>query len=118
VEHTRIYKDTGVKLKQIAVDAAFMIKNKKKILNEALIPEIDKRLEEEFRKRLPNITNRLDEFEKKNISRSTVSKMPIVVRPKLKSVPINGTIDDETKDGDDTHIQVNTGKPTPDVFTA
>jgi hypothetical protein len=40
LEHTKIYASTNARLKQLAVEAAMMLKHKKKTLNELLSPQI------------------------------------------------------------------------------
>lgn len=44
VDHTKIFVDTDTRLKKIAVDAAFMLAQKKKVLHSALLPEVESRV--------------------------------------------------------------------------
>lgn len=44
VDHTKIFIDTDTRLKKIAVDAAMMIQQKKKVLHTALLPEVESRV--------------------------------------------------------------------------
>lgn len=44
IDHTEVFNNNDSRLRQIAVDAAIHLKQKKKVLNDSLIPEIDKRL--------------------------------------------------------------------------
>ena len=44
VDHTEVFNDNDSRLRQLAVDAAIHLRQKKKVLNDALIPEIDRRV--------------------------------------------------------------------------
>jgi hypothetical protein len=44
VDHTEVFNDNDSRLRKIAVDAAIHLRQKKKVLNDALIPEIDRRV--------------------------------------------------------------------------
>lgn len=83
VEHTRIYKNNDNRLKQLVVDAAVLMKQKKKTWHELLLPDLEKKMESEFDKRLSRVTDRLEEIEKRSSSvpRSIGAKMPIIARP-------------------------------------
>lgn len=45
IEHTEAYKDKSERLKILASDAALMLKHKKKLLRDEVLPDIDMRLE-------------------------------------------------------------------------
>jgi hypothetical protein len=44
IEHTEAFKDSATRTKQLAAEAALMLKHKKRVLREELVPEIDNRL--------------------------------------------------------------------------
>jgi hypothetical protein len=44
VDHTEVFNDNDSRLRKIAVDAAIHLRQKKKVLNDSLIPEIDRRV--------------------------------------------------------------------------
>jgi hypothetical protein len=44
IEHTEAFKDSKTRMKQLASEAALMIKHKKKVLREEIVPDIDNRL--------------------------------------------------------------------------
>jgi hypothetical protein len=44
IEHTEAFKDSATRTKQLAAEAALMLKHKKKVLRDELIPDIDNRL--------------------------------------------------------------------------
>jgi hypothetical protein len=46
IEHTRTYQDSGVRLRQIASDAAMMLKHKKNALTEFMTPHIQAKIKE------------------------------------------------------------------------
>jgi hypothetical protein len=93
VEHTMIYKNTDSRLKQLAVDATILMKQKKKTWHESLLPDIDKKLESEFEKRLSVFTARIDELEKKGMQAPVVNRVPPVIRPGVRQIPLRATID-------------------------
>lgn len=94
VEHTRIYKNNDNRLKQLVVDAAVLMKQKKKTWHELLLPDLEKKMESEFEKRLTTITSRLEEMENKSVNRTAGARMPIA-RPVARKVALNGFIDAE-----------------------
>ena len=52
LEHTRVFESKGARLKQLAVDAAIMMKQKKSTLNEFLAPNIQKTIKEQVDSKL------------------------------------------------------------------
>lgn len=44
IEHTEAFKDKATRLKQLSAEAALMLKHKKRVLREELVPDIDNRL--------------------------------------------------------------------------
>jgi len=47
IDHTKVFKDNS-NIKKIIVDAAIMLKQKKKVWHEAMLPDVDKRLEKKI----------------------------------------------------------------------
>lgn len=70
VDHTHVFHDNDSRLRQIAVDAAIHLRQKKKVLNEALIPEIDKRVSTMSGNLLTSLHARVRELEE-NVDRTT-----------------------------------------------
>jgi hypothetical protein len=94
VEHTMIYKNNDSRLKQLVVDAAVLMKQKKKTWHELLLPDIEKKLETEFEKRLSVFTARIDELEKKGVSKPVATRMNTLARPMGRQViPLMQAID-------------------------
>lgn len=56
VDHTTVFKDTETRLKQLTVEAAMMLQQKKKILHTAMLPEVDKRMEDKLQKARTELT--------------------------------------------------------------
>jgi len=52
LEHTRVFESSETRLKQMAVDAALMLRRKKQTLNELVTPEIEKRIAAQIQTRL------------------------------------------------------------------
>ena len=44
IDHTKVFNSSDSRLKQLAVEAAMMMKQKKKVWHEAMMPEVDKRV--------------------------------------------------------------------------
>jgi hypothetical protein len=95
VEHTRIYKNNDGRLKQIVADAAVMLKQKKKTWHELLLPDLEKKMDSEFEKRLSAVNDRLNDIEKKGptVTRSMAAKMPIMRPIPRKAVVMSDAID-------------------------
>ena len=54
--HTKVFDDKDARLKNIAVEATLMLKQRRRILQESLIPEVDKRLEANIRKKINDLS--------------------------------------------------------------
>jgi hypothetical protein len=52
LEHTTVFKSSEERLKQMAVDAALMLKRKRQTLNELVSPQIEQKLNEQIERRL------------------------------------------------------------------
>lgn len=52
LEHTRVFESSEERLKQVAVDAALLLKHKKNTLNELLAPQIQVRIKEQVETRI------------------------------------------------------------------
>ena len=52
LEHTRIFESSEERLKQVAVDAALLLRQKKNTLNELLAPQIQSRIKEQVETRI------------------------------------------------------------------
>ena len=52
IEHTRIFDSNKTRLSQVIADAAVQLKFKKKLLENAVMPNIDKKIEEELKTRI------------------------------------------------------------------
>jgi hypothetical protein len=52
LEHTRVFESSETRLKQMAVDAALMLRRKKQTLSELVTPEIEKRIAAQIQTRL------------------------------------------------------------------
>jgi hypothetical protein len=54
--HTKVFDDKDTRLKNIAVEAALMLKQRRRVLHESLIPEVDKRLEANIAKKMNDLS--------------------------------------------------------------
>ena len=70
VDHTHVFQDNDSRLRQLAVDAAIHLRQKKKVLNDALIPEIDKRVNDLSGSLFTSLQARVKEMEE-NIDHTT-----------------------------------------------
>lgn len=52
LEHTRVYESTETRLKQMAADAALMLRRKRQTLNELVSPEIEKQISQQVEGRI------------------------------------------------------------------
>jgi len=101
VEHTRIYKNNDNRLKQLVADAAVFMKQKKKTWHEALLPDLEKKMDTEFDKRLKVVTERLEEIEKRSSSvPRSAQRLPIIP----KQVEIKVAHDSDSISGADAPV--------------
>lgn len=70
IEHTHVFKSNESRLKQLAVDAALMLKRKKQTLNELVLPEIQEKInrevEERLQRKIDEKTRQLEELERRH----------------------------------------------------
>ena len=59
VEHTPIFKNTDNRLKQLAVDATVFMKQKRKVWNDSISPDIDSKVKQEMGKHVPDLLERI-----------------------------------------------------------
>jgi len=65
VEHTPIFKNTDSRLKQLAVDATVFMKQRRKVWNESISPDINMKVKEEVGKHVPDLLERIRSLEEK-----------------------------------------------------
>lgn len=56
IDHTNIFKDTNSNLKKLIVDATVMLKQKKKVWHEAMMPDVNKHLDTRIEKELSDLS--------------------------------------------------------------
>jgi hypothetical protein len=79
VEHTQIFKNTDTRLKQLAVDAAVYMKQKRKVWNESLAPDIDAKVKGEVGKVVPDLMERIKMLEGK-LEQKASTRVPFSMR--------------------------------------
>jgi hypothetical protein len=52
IDHTAVFKDNDMRLRQVAVDATIFLRHRKKFMNDILNDEIDRKIKDEINKRL------------------------------------------------------------------
>ena len=57
LEHTRVFESSDTRLKQVAVDAAIMLKQRRNMLTELTMPKIQERINEQINTRLTHALN-------------------------------------------------------------
>ena len=85
IEHTEAYKDKNERLRNMAAEASIMIKHKKRMLREEIIPDIDNRLEKIMDAKIAELRN---EIRAPVNARSMNSQVDTIV-PKLMSRTIS-----------------------------
>ncbi len=68
MDHTKVFKDTDTRLKQMTVEAAMMLQQKKKILHTAMLPEVDKRMAERLQKQAEELTENFNKALKERLA--------------------------------------------------
>ena len=65
IDHTKVFKDNDGRLKNLAADAVVFLKQKRKVWHDTLMPEVDRHLDVELKKRIVDLSgtlfNALDE---------------------------------------------------------
>lgn len=56
IDHTNIFKDTNSNLKKLIVDATVMLKQKKKVWHEAMMPDVNKHLDTRIERELSDLS--------------------------------------------------------------
>jgi hypothetical protein len=87
VEHTHIFRNTDTRLKQLAVDAVVYMKQKRKIWNESLAPDIDAKVKGEVSKVVPDLMERIKMLEGKlqeKEKEKLPARSPFIMRGRLR----------------------------------
>lgn len=56
IDHTDIFKDTNSNIKKLIVDATIMLKQKKKVWHEAMMPDVDRHFDKRIEKELSDLS--------------------------------------------------------------
>jgi hypothetical protein len=59
MDHTKVFVDTESRMKKMAVDAAIMIKQKRKVWHEAMMPDVDRRLNVQITRAVTDLSGNL-----------------------------------------------------------
>jgi len=60
IDHTKIFIDTDNRMKKLLVDATVMLKQKKKVWHDAMMPDVDKHLENRIQKEIGSFSSTLE----------------------------------------------------------
>ncbi len=79
IEHTEAFKDKATRTRQLAAEAALMLKHKKKVLREELVPDIDNRLTRIMEAKIAELKAEMAE-------RTTIDVKPVnqIIRPEIQ----------------------------------
>ena len=124
VEHTPIFKNTDSRLKQLAVDATVFMKQKRKVWNEAISPDIDIKVKDELSKHVPVLMDRIKVLEEKLQAKEPRSPFPIRGRQlmKIHASPMGptGTHLEDSPSGPTgstgSHVEDSPSGPTGDII--
>lgn len=61
IDHTKVFKDTDTRIKKMVVDATVMLKQKRKVWHEAMMPDVDRHLERKISDLSGNFISVLEE---------------------------------------------------------
>jgi hypothetical protein len=119
VEHTQIFKNTDTRLKQLAVDAAVYMKQKRKVWNESLAPDIDAKVKGEVGKVVPDLMERIKMLEGK-LEQKASTRVPFTMRGRaavriqnMPSRPISPLVPSITVPASSSGSPVLPGTPVP-----
>jgi hypothetical protein len=68
MDHTKVFKDTDTRLKQMTVEAAMLLQQKKKVLHTAMLPEVDKRMSERLQRQADQLTENFNKALKERLT--------------------------------------------------
>jgi hypothetical protein len=85
IEHTEAYKDKNDRLKNMASEAALIIKHKKRVLREELIPDIDNRLEKIMEAKISELRSEISRPAQSRMNHSQID----AIAPRLMSRSIS-----------------------------
>jgi hypothetical protein len=90
MDHTKVFVDTESRMKKMAVDAAIMIKQKRKVWHEAMMPDVDRRLETQISKAVVDLSGNLFKSLQEQISKlqATVDEQLTAQQEKVKTAHI------------------------------
>lgn len=129
IDHTKVFKDTNSNIKKLIVDAAVMLKQKRRVWHESMMPDVnrhlDKRIDKELSDLKRNFNASLEEklkvLEQKMSSRSTFKTSAKGISGiRLKNTQINTTLPGSTEISPADLIDALTQSPggdTPTVIT-
>ena len=86
IEHTKAFKDNGARLKKMAAEAAIMIQQKKGVLRQLVVSDIDIRIKEENDRMRLELKPMLEAIAKK-AAQDTLKSMNIGGKPTRESSP-------------------------------
>jgi hypothetical protein len=56
IDHTKIFRDTNSNIKKLIVDATVMLKQKKKVWHQAMMPDVDKHFDKRMEKEIADLS--------------------------------------------------------------
>jgi hypothetical protein len=56
IDHTKVFKDTNSNIKKLIVDATIMLKQKKKMWHQAMMPDVDKHFDKRMEKEIADLS--------------------------------------------------------------
>lgn len=79
IDHTKVFKDTDTRIKKMVVEATMMLKQKRKVWHDAMMPDVDRHLEKKISDLSGNFNSVLEDklraFEEKIGTRSGMSRV-------------------------------------------
>ena len=84
IDHTKVFKDTSSNIKKLIVDAAVMLKQKRKIWHESMMPDVNRHLDKRIEKEVSELS--------KNFNASLEEKLKLLEQKLATRNPFKTTI--------------------------
>jgi hypothetical protein len=86
LEHTTVYDSSETRLKQVAVDAAIMLKQRRQTLNELLMPQVQETIQKKVDKAMKEKEEEMKELKDVRETRKEFTRNRILSRPNIHKI--------------------------------
>jgi hypothetical protein len=107
LEHTTVYDSSETRLKQVAVDAAIMLKQRRQTLNELLMPQVQETIQKKVDKAMKEKEVEMKEVKEVRETRKEFTRNRILSRPNIHKIKDYHAITMKPLVGDSGNLEQN-----------